>query len=163
MSRAGIGVKKLTMTKIHIWDCLGPHNSQVFLTSAACSTASRQNPLNLHKSVRTKAKTLKRANRPNKTNFGLMGWQNMENNEIMSQTMNCTQNLQKNAETSNFDDFWAICVRKRIFQEFSKFPLFGPFSRCFPAVFPLFGPNSRCFPAVFPLFSRRFPAVFLTF
>ena len=44
--------------------------------------------------------------------------------------------------------------KKRIFQEFSKFPLFGPFSRCFPAVFPLFRLFSRCFPAVFPLFPR---------
>ena len=70
--------------------------------------------------------------------------------------MNCTQNLQKNAEMSNFDDFWAICVRKLLFQDFSKFPLFGP-------LFPLF---SRCFPAVraqFPLFSPCFLAVFSTF
>ena len=64
--------------------------------------------------------------------------------------MNCTQNLQKNAETSNFDDFWAICVRKRIFQEFSKFLLFGP-------LFPLF---SRPVRAQFPLFSRCFPEGF---
>ena len=56
----------------------------------------------------------------------------------------------KNVEMSNSDDFWAICVRKRIFQEFSKFPLFGP---PFPAVFPLFSRCSGPIPAVFPLFS----------
>ena len=76
------------------------------------------------------------------------------------QTLNSTRNWQKNAEITKFSDFGATCVRKRIFLEFSKFPLFGPrfplFSRCFPAVraqFPLF---SRCFPAIFPLFSVHF-------
>ena len=117
---------------------------------------SRQTLKTYPKSVWTKAKTPKWAKKPNKTNFSLIGWQN---NEIRLQTLNSTRNWQKNAEITKFSDFWAICVRKRIFLEFSKFPLFGPrfplFSRCFPAVraqFPLF---SRCF-AIFPLFSVHF-------
>ena len=112
---------------------------------------SRQTLKTCPKSAWTKAKTPKWAKKPNKTNFSLIGWQN---NEIRLQTLNSTQNWQKNAEITKFSDFWAICVRKRIFLEFSKFPLFGPrfplFSRCFPAVraqFPLF---SRCFPCYFP-------------
>ena len=96
--------------------------------------------------------------KPNKTNFSLIGWQN---NEIRFQTLNSTRNWQKkNAEVTKFSDFWATCVRKRIFLEFSKFPLFGPrfplFSCCFPAVraqLPLF---SRCFTAIFPQFSVHF-------
>ena len=66
--------------------------------------------------------------------------------------MNSTRNWQKNAEITKFSNFWAICVRKRIFLEFSKFPLFGP-------RFPLFSRCSGPIPAVFPLFSRYFPAV----
>ena len=92
--------------------------------------------------------------KPNKTNFSLIGWQN---NEIRLQTLNSTRNWQKNAEITKFSNFWAICVRKRIFQEFFLIPdVWAPI----PAVFPLFSRCSGPIPAVFPLFSRYFPAVF---
>ena len=114
---------------------------------------SRQTLKTYPKSVWTKAKTPKWAKKPNKTNFSLIGWQN---NEIRLQTLNSTRNWQKKAEITKFSDIGAICVRKRIFLEFSKFPLFGPrfplFSRCFPAVRAQFLLFSRCFLAVFRAF-----------